>query len=525
MDTQELNCSTSSIITTQITIAYGIIYALTLIVVSIYSFRFLNEYNQKFNNSSFVKKLWKWFKDLWRRRRCYIPIITHLFDQITDVSVAMQFYELSITKSSNNYEQCGGLNMWYLFILTILSMIIYRLMSSYLIYKFTNKSLQHFIFQLFDIELFRALYINYLCNKLEPCDPQRWITAMEASLESTPQSVIQMIYLVKTNTFNSSYLVLISLLSSLWSIISKLVSDDKIIVIQTAKKANFKCSHFIIFDILFLIVGIIIVVISIIISPCLCCYMLFVYINDKYPNYRCCCNKTAKNVKYHTYEEYEATKQINTHMKRVQGEILRKDYELEVPDLKQPTQLFDNKTGDTNKENKSFFNIKNHLNLKWISWWYILRLIWRILDVSSRIFICTLCWIIIGGTWLTIIISFEFITILIISYNTKQWELIFSIVALVVSYSNGLASQISLIIFIYRTITNYILMILITIWLTVQFECWRCTDYFLRNEYLFNNTIFILFIYCWISIFILPYIMVLLEYNNIFQPQASTSRD
>ena len=84
--------------------------------------------------------------------------------------------------------------------------------------------------QILDIELLRALYINYLCNKTEPCDPQRFITAMEASLESAPQALIQMIYLVKTNSFNSSIIILISFLSSIWSIITKLVSDDKIIV-------------------------------------------------------------------------------------------------------------------------------------------------------------------------------------------------------------------------------------------------------------------------------------------------------
>ena len=78
----ESDCATSSIITTQVTIVYGIIYGVILIIVSIYSFRFLNKYNKKFNKSNPFKKLYKWSKDLWKRKRCYVPIITHLFDQV-----------------------------------------------------------------------------------------------------------------------------------------------------------------------------------------------------------------------------------------------------------------------------------------------------------------------------------------------------------------------------------------------------------------------------------------------------------
>ena len=198
--------------------------------------------------ASIAKRILMWIKDVWKRRSCYVPLITHIFDQITDIAVAVQFYYLARDKSANDYAQCGGLNMWYLFILTILSMLIYRIFSSYLIYQFTHKSLTHLIFQLLDIELFRALYINYLANKTEPCDPQRFITAIEASLESAPQALIQMIYLVKTNSFNSSIIVLVSFLSSVWSIITKLVSDDKSVVVEKAKRANFQIGADVLLD-------------------------------------------------------------------------------------------------------------------------------------------------------------------------------------------------------------------------------------------------------------------------------------
>ena len=78
----DASCATSSIITTRVTIVYGAIYGLILIFVSIYSFKFLNKYNKKFNKSNSCKKLYKWLRDVWKRKRCYIPIITHLFDQV-----------------------------------------------------------------------------------------------------------------------------------------------------------------------------------------------------------------------------------------------------------------------------------------------------------------------------------------------------------------------------------------------------------------------------------------------------------
>ena len=90
--------------------------------------------------------------------------------------------------------------------------------------------------QLLDFELLRALYINYLCNKRTPCHPQRWITALEAVLESSPQALIQLVYLVRTDSFGSNPLVVVSLMSSIWCIVSKLTSDDKLVVVESAEQ-------------------------------------------------------------------------------------------------------------------------------------------------------------------------------------------------------------------------------------------------------------------------------------------------
>eukprot|EP01083_Nonionella_stella_P304890 1061489_1 len=278
----EPTCTTSSIIPRWVTTAFGSTYGVLLTVVSVHSFRFLMKFNPTFAKKSTGARFKMWIRDVWQRRRCYIPLLTHLFDQVTDISVAIQFWDLAETKSTNDWEACNGLNIWYLAILTILSMAIYRLLSSYLIYKATKGSLGRFILQMLDCELFRALYINYLCDNTEPCSPQRWITALEAALESTPQALIQMIYLIKTNTFTSSWLVVVSLVSSLWSITSKLVSDDKSTVVKRAKHANFKCSPIaILLDFLYYLVKFIgyVLAIALTIACCpiwCCCYCIYI---------------------------------------------------------------------------------------------------------------------------------------------------------------------------------------------------------------------------------------------------------
>eukprot|EP01084_Bolivina_argentea_P111465 198849_1 len=165
------DCTPSNIISKHVTIVYASLYGLLLLTVSIYSFRYLMKFNQKFRQSGYFKQLKMWLSDVWKRKSCYIPLIAHLFDQITDTAVAVQFYQLAQTKSDNGeWTDCNGLNIWYLFILTVLSMLIYRVMSSYLIYT-TTKSIRRCILQILDLELFETLYINYLCNKTEPCDP------------------------------------------------------------------------------------------------------------------------------------------------------------------------------------------------------------------------------------------------------------------------------------------------------------------------------------------------------------------
>ena len=68
-------------------------------------------------------------------------------------------------------------------------------------------------------------------------------------------------------------------------------------------------------------------------------------------------------------------------------------------------------------------------------------------------------------------------------------------------------------------------MILITIWFYVSFECPKCTDYVDRVILRQNDTVFGIFIYCWICTILTPSIMIILYAMSIFEEETSLSRD
>eukprot|EP01083_Nonionella_stella_P273320 927085_1 len=463
-------CVASTVVSKYVIIAYGSLYGLLLIAVSIYSFNSLNE-DEEFKKKSCFKRFKAWILDLKKRKSCYIPIIAHLFDQITDIAVTIQFYELSQTKSANEWDACNGLNMQYLFILTVLSLIVYRVVTGYLIFIYTNHSCTRFCSQILDIELFRALFVNYLCKKTEPCDPQRWITAMEAVLESTPQALIQMIYLAKTDAFDiSNTLIIISLASSLWSIISKVIADDKVTVVAYSRKLDMNSSYGVcrkLYEFIKLTLTFVLnFVVHIICCPCT---SWFYSVDGLFGD-------------GHIYVGQS-----------------------DAPD---DLQLFG-----------------YHIKIKSFSWSYIYRVLWRVCDVSSRIFMMTLIWLIMGGFSLSIIVGFEFSVFLVICIRTKHWEFILGVVSLVVSLDDH-TTAISKAIFVYRTITNHILMVAVTVYLFVEFECDRCTEYKYREPLSrSSSSIYAIFMYCWCAVILSWRIFLMMSESGVFLKGATSSRD
>ena len=128
-----------------------------------------------------------------------------------------------------------------------------------------------------------------------------------------------MIYLVKTNTFSSSWLVVVSLLSSLWSIISKLVSDDKLIVIPEARKPAFKFSKIVLVDICVMILAVIAGVIGIALAVVAVALAIV------------CCPCILCGVAFYRSRSYDDEKQIERYLSGSKTKLKNKvNYKLEV---------------------------------------------------------------------------------------------------------------------------------------------------------------------------------------------------
>ena len=187
-------------------------------------------------------------KEAWNKKRCYIPFITHIIDQATDIAVIIKFYQIYQFENANNYD-CPKINGAYLFWLSIASFSMYRIVSCIWVYNITNGKIVDTLSQIFDLKLYHALYINFVLNKDVPSNPQRYLQILEASLESFPQCVVQLYYLIKVGINNydennndslSNEIILISLIFSVLNISSKMVSEDKVFFPKEWHSLNFR---------------------------------------------------------------------------------------------------------------------------------------------------------------------------------------------------------------------------------------------------------------------------------------------
>eukprot|EP01084_Bolivina_argentea_P180382 311634_1 len=191
---------------TPLWLTVGIItcYFIMIIVTSYFSVKSLKSTTEKsgyckWDEASNAGKIVLWVKDIWGRKSVYLPLVAHLVDTATDVAGAAEFYQIA---SNSTTDECG-INVWYLFGLSIGAMIVYRLVSAFAIWRITQ-SVTRIIFQMFDVELFRILWLSHLLGLNRKSSPQRLISVLEAVFEAAPQTMVQIIYLLKTNNFSGT---------------------------------------------------------------------------------------------------------------------------------------------------------------------------------------------------------------------------------------------------------------------------------------------------------------------------------
>eukprot|EP01083_Nonionella_stella_P195408 719861_1 len=156
-------------------------------------------------------------------------------------AVVVQFYMLS---QSNDTKFCGGLSMRAFFWVSLLIIGAYRAISSALV-GYQTHTVAYAVLQFCDFELIRALYVNFKTKTKTPNVAQTWIMVLEATFESAPQFVLQLVFTARTNVFQ--FWVLFSICWSLFTVIWRTTSDDLLMPIKNIKKSSLRAYRF--FDI------------------------------------------------------------------------------------------------------------------------------------------------------------------------------------------------------------------------------------------------------------------------------------
>ena len=110
----------------------------------------------------------------------------------------------------------------------------HRLVSSVIIWRLTSKW-YYAVAQWFELMMIKAIMTNYKLSTDEPSNGQRYLCLLESLFESTPQLIIAGVFIVRTwgvydesdPTSSGSEWILISFIASLWSLSTKVISDDK----------------------------------------------------------------------------------------------------------------------------------------------------------------------------------------------------------------------------------------------------------------------------------------------------------
>ena len=179
--------------------------------------------------------------EIWKKKSCYLPCVTHLIDQATDIAVIFEFYELyqfeNIPNPNGTKNDCSGVDGAQLLLLSCFALIFYRVVSCIWIYRIT-KSLFHTSLQFLDLKIYQALYINFISqhNDGKPNTAQKYLQILEASLEAFPQVVIQLYFFIQVQMDIKQYwIVFASLIMSLYNVSSKMASEDTIYFIDAWK--------------------------------------------------------------------------------------------------------------------------------------------------------------------------------------------------------------------------------------------------------------------------------------------------
>ena len=178
------------------------------------------------------REFWLFIVKLKSIKMTLMPCVYHILDTVTDIGTAIEIY-----KTAKN-EECSQLkNEMTLFGLSVMSMILYRLISAYQVWKLCGHNCCRFITQFIDLDLLYCVALNAKYRITKPSNPQKMIQSNEALFEAVLQSIIAFYYLIITKSFN--FIVILSFIFSFNSITSKISKMDESLFIKGSESREY----------------------------------------------------------------------------------------------------------------------------------------------------------------------------------------------------------------------------------------------------------------------------------------------
>ena len=344
-----------------------------------------------------------WLKTLWKKKSIYISIIPHLFDQATDLGVIYKYYEIW-QRPEQFPKENAAIEIQYIFFASIFVIILHKVISCGAIYALTRKCTNVFL-QFLDLMMVKAIYLNYKFATDEPGNAQRYLQILEATFESAPQILIAVLFIVKTETADA--LVLISTISSLWTLTSRVTSDDKQLLKDDWKKIDFN------------------------IKKCPFCL--------------------------------------------------------------------------------------NHR--------YLFRVIcWRFCEITSRVFLLVLIWIVIGGFALIIIMAVELLCAFILCFMGEGVIILGNMMYFTATAVDAVPYALLVIAKMYKLFSIFVYLLIVTIFIHIKIDPWKVPDYPERHKTVEDALPFFIFIYTWIAsvVWVASFYIV---FERGFMDETSSGRD
>eukprot|EP01084_Bolivina_argentea_P150833 263354_1 len=350
------------------------------------------------------KRILNWMKLVWKMKSIYLSAIVHIYDIGTDVGIIVDWGGQMIDERTNKVD-VRGLNMTGLFCGSIVAFFLYRFVSAGFVYEFTGKFGRACI-QFLDFEIYNAIYITHKLGRDEAGNLQRWLQKFEAIFESAPQSLLQLVYIVKTADY--SPLIMSSIALSFFSVAARFTSDDKIFFNQNAEQLGIK------------------------------------WVKRKAKN------KSETNKEGESDPLLDEQKGDNNAFDRMISESnMQSDASIMTPTVSPKNNAIP--VGDDDIDIEELNTVKQNVNdiiddFLWARWkiWnhfgfnraYLFRYGFRMCDVFSRLMILALIWCSLSGIVTMCILAFEMLTFVVYAASIKKYNFFQFLVATYFSEDN-----------------------------------------------------------------------------------------